>query len=427
MDDSPRTGPDGSNPPGGIERRRLPPTLSWVALVLGIVLIAGFVLTARTIHHPLIISAGLVFLLFPWLHDPLVSRSIQTIIGLTILWFLLTIEDILTPLLVAAGLAYACSPLFFWLRGERGRWRPLRLNATAASLIVTVMLFGFLGMVGAQTGTLLIGQATEMSRIIDESVIRVQGIFPDTWQESPILKNFADGVVRTVGEFGEKLPALAGGVARGMGFALMGMLGSLMTLVFFFYILRDSRKLMRGLVRRYLPDSMHDFVDERSRRVLRTLTNFVEGFFITSSVVFVLTLILLLVARVRMAFLLALVAALLNIIPVIGFWVSTAIILVIALASDMPVGEALLVGACLGVINIFEGNILQPKIIGRKVGLHPVAAILSVAIFGEILGFFGYLLGIPLAAVLTKEWEDYLARGREKAGRSSPGARQADE
>ena len=58
MDDSPRTGPDGSSPPGGIERRRLPPALSWVALVLGIVLIAGFVLTARTIHHPLIISAG---------------------------------------------------------------------------------------------------------------------------------------------------------------------------------------------------------------------------------------------------------------------------------------------------------------------------------------------------------------------------------
>jgi predicted PurR-regulated permease PerM len=187
-----------------------------------------------------------------------------------------------------------------------------------------------------------------------------------------------------------------------------------MTLVYFFYILRDSGELMRGFVKRYLPESMHAFVAGRSEKIVRILGRFVEGFFLTSSVVFVLTLLLLLVAGVRMAFLLALVAALLNIIPVIGFWVSTALVLVIALASGMQARDVLVIGAGLAAINIFEGNILQPKIIGRKVGLHPVVAILSVAIFGEILGFFGYILGIPLAAVLTSEWEEYLTRRRSR-------------
>lgn len=401
------------HPEGG---RREPDRLqAWIALLLGAVLCVVFVSTTDGIRHPLILAGAVVFLLFPWMRDPRVSRAVQTMLGLAAVWFLSTIRDILTPLLVAAGLAYACSPLFLWLRGERGRFRPFRLNATMASLVVTVLLFGLLGVVGAQTGTLVVSQATELSRIIEQSVERVQDLFPATWSESPLLSSLSDGIVQMVGEFGAWLPGLAGEVAGGMGYALKGMLGLLMVLVFFFYVLRDSGELMRGVVKRYLPDSMHSFVDSRMQRVLRILGNFVEGFFLTSSVVFVLTLILLLVAEVRMAFLLALFAALLNIIPVIGFWVSTALILVIALASGMSTGDVLVIGAGLALINVFEGNYLQPKIIGRKVGLHPVVAILSVAIFGAILGFFGYLLGIPLAAVVTSEWEDFLARRRAEA------------
>ncbi len=407
------TGTEDSRPES--DRKAKPGSpLAWIALVFCLLILATFVTNTEGIRHPLILSAAVVFLLFPWMRDRRVSRTVQTVLGLTILWFLFSIEEILTPLLVAGGLAFVCSPVFMWLKGEKGRWRPLKLNPTVASMIVTMLLFGFLGMVGAQTGTLIVSQATELSTIIEESVGRVQGIFPASWSETPLLKNLSDGIVQMVGEFGAWLPGLAGGVAGGMGFALKGMLGLLMTLVYFFYILRDSGELMRGFVKRYLPESMHSFVAGRSEKVVQILGRFVEGFFLTSSVVFVLTLLLLLVAGVRMAFLLALVAALLNIIPVIGFWVSTALILVIALASGMQMRDVLIIGAGLAAINIFEGNILQPKIIGRKVGLHPVVAILSVAIFGEILGFFGYILGVPLAAVLTSEWGEYLSRRRSR-------------
>lgn len=388
--------------------------VAWIALLFCLLILATFVTNTEGIRHPLILCAAVVFLLFPWMRDQRVSRTVQTVLGLTMLWFLITVEDILTPLLVAGGLALVCSPVFMWLKGEKGRWRPLKLNATVASLIMTLLLFGFLGMVGAQTGTLIVSQATELSSIIEESVGRVEGLFPASWRETPLLRNLSEGIVQMVGEFGAWLPGLAGGVAGGMGFALKGMLGFLMTLVYFFYILRDSGELMRGFVKRYLPESMHAFVAGRSEKIVQILGRFVEGFFLTSSVVFLLTLLLLLVAGVRMAFLLALVAALLNIIPVIGFWVSTALVLVIALASGMQARDVLMIGAGLAAINIFEGNILQPKIIGRKVGLHPVVAILSVAIFGKILGFFGYILGVPLAAVLTSEWEEYLTRRRSR-------------
>jgi predicted PurR-regulated permease PerM len=80
----------------------------------------------------------------------------------------------------------------------------------------------------------------------------------------------------------------------------------------------------------------------------------------------------------------------------------------------MAPGGVLLMGLGLGVINQFDSNVIQPRVIGRRVGLHPVAAIISVGVFGKILGLPGVLLGIPLAALLTREWERVVQKASEE-------------
>ncbi len=389
--------------------------LQWLSLLAATIVCVAFVFSVRAVWHPLVLYSAFVFLCFPWMSDRRVSRVVAGATGLAACWFLWRIGDILTPLLVALGLAFLCRPAYLWLRGKTGRWKPLRLGRTAASAVLTILLFGFLGIVGAQTGTLLVGQADEFARLVDSASERIRLIFPESWLDSRLLSGAVDGIVLGVEEIGERLPDYTRALMGSLGYALAGALGVLMTLIFFFYALKDSSEIAAITGRRYLPDSLKNFLDSRSNRIVTTVRSFAQGFFITSLVVFVLTLTLLLVAGVRMAFLLALVAALLNVIPVIGFWVSTAITLVIALATGLEPRTVLLVGLGLGAINVFEGNFLQPRVIGRRVGLHPVAAIMSVAVFGRILGFPGVLLGIPLAAVLTKEWEDFLEKRRNRS------------
>lgn len=391
-----------------------PGPLRWLALGVGLLAASAFLVSVEPVWHPVTLFAALAFVVHPWMGERKVSRVVHALAGLTVIWLLWRIRDLLAPLFVALLLAYVLSPVFRWLRGESGRWRPFRFGRTLASAVLTLAMLGLILLVGAQTGSLLVQQANEFARVVESASSNIDSIFPAEWSESEILSSLSEGIITAVREIAGRLPELASAVTSGFGYALAGILGILTTLIFTFYALRDSGELSGAIRQRYLPDSIRGFVDSRSGRVLRTLRLFIHGYFLTSMIVFLLTLVLLLAAGVRMAFLLALVAGLLNIIPVIGFWVSTALILVLALASGMGLTKVLLLWLGLALINVFEGNFLTPRIVGRRVGLHPVVAIMSVAIFGRILGFVGVLLGIPLAAVLTAEWEEFLESRRHR-------------
>jgi predicted PurR-regulated permease PerM len=99
----------------------------------------------------------------------------------------------------------------------------------------------------------------------------------------------------------------------------------------------------------------------------------------------------------------------------VGFWIPAVLILLVALATGNDWMTLFFLWAGLAGINVLEGNFLSPRIVGRKVGLHPVAVILSIGIFGRLLGVAGVLLGIPLAAILSREWEDFLRRRKERS------------
>jgi predicted PurR-regulated permease PerM len=250
----------------------------------------------------------------------------------------------------------------------------------------------------------------ELASLVANADQIVRGAFPASWQDSEALGAIVDGIATAVEELGQRIPDVSQALASGMGMAAKGALGLILTLIFFFYTVKDFHWLLASFTSRYLPDTLRNFAESRADQVNRTLRGFIVGYLISSTAVFALTLTLLLLCGVKMALLLALLAGVLNIIPIIGFWVSTLITLVVALASGMMPGDVLLIGLGLGAINQLDSNLLQPRVIGRRVGLHPVAAILSVAVFGKIMGLAGVILGIPLAALLTREWERIIRR-----------------
>lgn len=387
---------------------------TWLLLLPAILLLAALFYRMRDIWHPLVLFFAFAFFCFPWRSNPWVGRALVTTAMLVVCWLLWLVQEILAPLLIALALAYIVSPVADWLCGRAGKWRPFHFSRGLASIMVALILFGTIFALGAQTGRVLVGQADELANLVGNAGQIVRSAFPASWQNSEALGSFVDGLSTAVEEFGRNLPSLSRALTGGMGLAMKGALGILLTLIFFFYTLKDFPWLMASFSSRYLPDSIRSFVESRAENVNKTLRGFIVGYLISSTGVFVLTLVLLLLCGVKMALLLALLAGVLNIIPIIGFWISTIVTLVVALASGMLPGDVILVGLGLAVINQFDGNVVQPRVIGRRVGLHPVAAILSVAIFGKIMGLAGVLLGIPLAALLTREWERVVRKASEE-------------
>ena len=96
-----------------------------------------------------------------------------------------------------------------------------------------------------------------------------------------------------------------------------------------------------------------------------------------------------------------LVAGLVSFVPYLGFVFGiTLAALTVALEPD-PLWMFVGVLATFTIAQVIEGAILTPKLVGDRIGLHPVAVIFAVAAGGQLFGFFGILLALPAAAVLS--------------------------
>ena len=88
-----------------------------------------------------------------------------------------------------------------------------------------------------------------------------------------------------------------------------------------------------------------------------------------------------------------------NLIPYFGATIS-GIGVAIFTAITGGIGKALIVGASILVLQQLDGNVIQPKIIGKNVGIHPLYTLIAITVGGGLLGFGGILIGVPIAATV---------------------------
>jgi predicted PurR-regulated permease PerM len=124
--------------------------------------------------------------------------------------------------------------------------------------------------------------------------------------------------------------------------------------------------------------------------------------------------------------LLGLLACLFDLVPYFGLFTIMVLSAIIALVSGPPVLTKLLIAVVsIAVLHMTEVTFLSPKIIGSKVGLHPLLIILSMLIFMYFLGFVGLLIAVPTTALIILFIRDWEARRRgtnSRSGESSTAA-----
>ncbi|SDU13224.1 AI-2E family transporter [Stappia sp. ES.058] len=313
--------------------------------------------------------------------------------------FVYVFSPILLPFVAGMALAYLLDPVADWL--ER-RGLP-RLAATIAILAVFVVMFMLillllLPVLGNQLSAFLselpklVGALQKlMTENIGQRAFEVLGI------SGADLKSSVGGLL------GEGAGWIAG-VAKSLwngGQALLSVLSLfVVTPVVAFYLLLDWDHMVER-VDGWLPRQHRDKVERLAKEMDTAVAGFLRGQLSVCVLLGAFYAIGLAAVGLNFGLLIGIGAGLVSFIPYVGATLGLVVSLGVALVQFWP--DWVMIGAVLVVFAVgqfLEGNVLQPKLVGKTVGLHPVWLMFALFAFGYLFGFVGMLIAVPAAAMI---------------------------
>ena len=381
-------------------------------LITALLLLVALGRAVEQILSPFVLIGALLFILYPLRHNRLVSRL--TVLGSIFfaLWFFYSILGRLTPFIVAFLLAYLLNPAVTWLE-KKGipRW---------ASSLAAILL-----MVGGVVLLILFGMPVVVQQFNDilKAIGNIVQDFADLLRSGKIFDFLAgyglpvegarDVISKNISPRLESLlTALFGGVfgfLTGVSDIVLQLVNAVIVPVLLFYILMDFPHILdRGAA--LVPVHRREAALAFGRRVDNLMGRYFRGAITVAIIQGTISSIGLTLIGVRYSVALGIITGLLTLIPFFGIIVSLVVSSIVAAISDAPV-----LLKVLGVIalflsqNLLETTVLSPKIVGRQVGLHPVALLLALLVFGFFLGFLGLVIAVPTTSLLMAIWKDWHA------------------
>ena len=387
-------------------------TLDIIVISGGLVLLFFLLYSLETLISPFLIFGTIIFLLYP-LRDNHVAKNIMILAAtLFFLWFLVTIDTILSPFILSLFLAYLLHPIVTKLETawKIPRWTSaVFIICVSVALVIVLLVLGLPHIIGQFEGILLaIGTISNQfvewvldGRFIKAiqkygiSVDQLRGMLTNTI--APRVEDILKGILK--GTFG---------IVSGLQVLVSGIVNIVIIPFLTFFLLKDFPmvrlriKMMIPRKRRVQSVAFYHRVDQILGRYIRgtTIIAIFDVIAVSSG---------LWIIGIQYPLVLGILSGLLFFVPYFGF---ITILCVSAFVASLSMGAIALpvisTVSFLAFLHIIENYVLSPKIIGGKIGLHPVVLILSLFIFGYFMGFIGLLIAIPAAAIIivsVKEWE----------------------
>lgn len=214
-----------------------------------------------------------------------------------------------------------------------------------------------------------------------ETVFTFRNIFSDT----------SDGAIRLVSTF-------FGGM-----FALV-----LVIVLSFYFAIQETG--VEEFIRLVVPQKQEEYVLDLWGRAKKKIGLWMQGQLVLSLIVGVIVYLGLLLLGVPYALLLAVIAAIFDLIPIFGSLIAGVLAVIVAFGfGGVPL--ALIVAGLYFIVNQFEAHLIYPLVVNKVVGIPPLMVILALIAGGTLAGFLGVLLAVPLAAAL-REFLDDVDRGK---------------
>jgi len=338
--------------------------------------------------------------------------GITAAIFIFLLWAL---GNVLTPFILGSVIAYFLDPIADRLQ----TWGLSRVMATVVITLSGILTFLLLFLLVLPT---LIGQ---LGQLITTIGVIIQDL-PQTWTS---LKEWLSGrfphldldetfMLDQMTALGNAVQSRGGDLVTALLNSAQGIINVVVLLIIVpvvtFYMLMDWDSMV-AQVDNLLPRDHQETVRDLACQIDRTLASFIRGQGTVCLILGTYYALALIIAGLNFGLIVGFIAGLISFIPYIGALVGGLLAIGLALfqwwGSDVMIDSETtqqginwlrisIVAGIFGFGQFFEGNILTPKLVGKSVGLHPVWLIFALSIFGNLLGFVGMLVAVPVAAVI---------------------------
>ena len=321
------------------------------------------------------------------------------LIALAILgWLMYLLAPVLTPFVAAGLLAYIGDPL-------ADRLQRMKMPRTLAVVAVFILTFGLLALlvllvgplIRQQVGALLAALPAITSQIEQVWLPRVADLMNIELGDDVGLSAFLSRYSEMAGSWAGKALSSVSSTGSMLAAALMSLF---LIPILTFYLLRDWDYIVTHLGA-LVPESQRDTVFALVRDADEMLGAFLRGQLLVMIALAVIYSVGLSLVGVKFAVAIGVVSGLVSFVPYLGFVFGILLATLTVLLEPNPLWLLVGVVATFTVAQVLEGTILTPKLVGDRIGLHPVLVIFAIAAGGQLFGFFGVLLALPLAAVLS--------------------------
>jgi predicted PurR-regulated permease PerM len=374
------------------------------AVLLAGVWIVFMALGLGTLLIPPLAALAVIYLLFPWRSQAWARRTMAAVGVLALLWLLNKVQSIVWIACLGLFTAYVLNPPVTWLE-KRG------VRRATAALLMLLPALGFAALAGWIVLPRLYAQAVELLAQIPQTVSGLIDRYGSTFQAGRF-----ENLPFDPGTIVNRLSAAAEKVIGGAGSGLLQVgkqVGVFLSVVVItpvvgFHLLKDFPALKEGS-RQLLPRRFEGEVTGLFAEMDELIGGYLRGQIIVALIIGTLTAVGLTLFSLPYSVLLGAITGILNLVPVVGFWTSVLLALLAALSSHHIGTAALGVGVTFGFCQLLEQNLLSPRIVGKHTGLHPVAILLGLLVFGALGGLAGAILAIPITLFLRLLYRRYMA------------------
>lgn len=314
-------------------------------------------------------------------------------------WLLLTaLSPVLMPFVLAAVLAYALHPWVERMAARRvPRWLGAGVAITVLMLVMLAVALLIVPVVSKQV-PLLREQVPALLEHLNQWLDPLAARFGIDLQ---IDVNLVRDTLRKLvsGHEGELIDGLLASLRIG-GSAVLAIVGNftLMPIVAY-YLLLDWDGLV-GRVKALVPPRWlaptQRFLDETDA----VLGQYLRGQLLVMGILAVFYTVALALCGLKLALPIGVFTGLAVFVPYLGFGLGLVLALLAALLQFQSLPGVALVGAVYAIGQVVESMYLTPRLLGERIGLHPIAVIFALLAFGHLFGFVGVLIALPASAVL---------------------------
>jgi predicted PurR-regulated permease PerM len=314
-------------------------------------------------------------------------------------WLLLALlAPVLMPFVLAAVIAYVLHPMVEWLRAKRvPRWLGAGVAISLLMLLLLAVVLLIVPVITKQV-PLLRDQVPELLERLNDWVVPLAGRFGvDARVDVTVVREGLKSLIS--GHEGELVEGLLSSLRIG-GSALAAVVGNLFLMpIVAFYLLLDWNNLVqrsKNLIPPRWRENVQSFLDETDE----VLGQYLRGQLVVMGLLAVLYTVLLVLVGLDLALPIGVFTGLAGFVPYLGFGLGLVLAVLAALLQFQTLlGVALVFGVYM-VGQAIESMYLTPRLLGERIGLHPIAVIFSLLAFGHLFGFVGVLIALPASAVL---------------------------